>query len=68
MLLNHSYYPYLKPDKVLHTALVLQGPPPQLEASCGSRHFSRGMREVVARCLNKEPKKRPTAKELLEHK
>jgi serine/threonine-protein kinase OSR1/STK39 len=47
---------------------ILQGPPPQLEASCGSRHFSRGMREVVARCLNKDPKKRPTAKELLEHK
>jgi hypothetical protein len=27
-----------------------------------------GMREVVARCLNKDLKKRPTAKELLEHK
>lgn len=42
-----------------------QGPPPQLEAECGGRHFSRGMREVVASCLNKDPAKRPTAKQLL---
>lgn len=44
---------------------MLQGPPPQLEAECGGRHFSRGMREVVASCLNKDPNKRPTAKQLL---
>lgn len=44
---------------------ALQGPPPQLEAECGGRHFSRGMREVVASCLNKDPAKRPTAKQLL---
>jgi hypothetical protein len=45
--------------------LVLQGPPPTLEAECHGRHFSRGMREVVASCLNKDPAKRPTAKQLL---
>ncbi|WIA42603.1 hypothetical protein OEZ86_008578 [Tetradesmus obliquus] len=63
---GHAPFSKLPPMKVL--LMTLQGPPPQLEASCGSRHFSRGMREVVARCLNKDPKKRPTAKELLEHK
>ncbi len=45
-----------------------QGPPPQLEAQCGARHFSRAMREVVALCLQKDPKQRPTAAELLEHR
>jgi hypothetical protein len=55
----------------IHSLLIvcvmcaLQGPPPQLEAECGGRHFSRGMREVVASCLNKDPAKRPTAKQLL---
>eukprot|EP00775_Hariotina_reticulata_P001948 gene1948-2277_t len=48
--------------------MTLQGPPPQLEAQYGARHFSRGMREVVARCLNKDPAQRPSAKQLLEHK
>jgi serine/threonine-protein kinase OSR1/STK39 len=48
--------------------LLPQGPPPQLEAQYGARHFSRGMREVVARCLNKDPEKRPSARQLLEHK
>jgi len=50
---------------LLLDACVLQGPPPQLEAERGGRHFSRGMREVVASCLNKDPTKRPTAKQLL---
>jgi hypothetical protein len=47
------------------SCVLVQGPPPQLEAECGGRHFSRGMREVVASCLNKDPAKRPTAKQLL---
>ncbi|KAF8056256.1 fray2 [Scenedesmus sp. PABB004] len=63
---GHAPFSRLPPMKVL--LLTLQGPPPQLEASCGGRHFSRGMREVVARCLNKDPAKRPSAKDLLEHR
>lgn len=60
---GHAPFSRLPPMKVL--LLTLQGPPPQLEAQCGGRHFSRGMREVVASCLNKDPAKRPTAKQLL---
>lgn len=48
--------------------LLAQGPPPQLEERCGQRTFSRGMREVVALCLSKDPSKRPSASELLEHR
>ena len=48
--------------------MTLQGPPPQLEAQCGRRHFSRAMREVVALSLVKDPKERPSAAQLLQHR
>jgi hypothetical protein len=48
--------------------LTLQGEPPQLEREYHHRTFSSAMREVVAKCLQKEPGKRPSAKALLEHR
>jgi len=48
--------------------MTLQNPPPSLEDKSGRRHFSKHMRDVVARCLQKDPNMRPTATELLQHK
>ncbi|KAI8474347.1 MAG: kinase-like domain-containing protein [Monoraphidium minutum] len=64
----HGHAPFAKfpPMKVL--LMTLQGPPPQLEAQCGRRHFSKAMREVVALCLNKDPAQRPTAAALLNNR
>jgi len=41
---------------------------PKLEADSGERHFSRHLRDLVALCLQKDPKKRPTALALQQHK
>ncbi|EFJ42273.1 hypothetical protein VOLCADRAFT_67210, partial [Volvox carteri f. nagariensis] len=64
----HGSAPFAKlpPLKVL--MLTLQNPPPQLEDRVGQRTFSRSMREVVAMCLQKDPMRRPSAKQLLEHR
>ena len=51
--------------------LVLQNPPPCLEdggEGSEKKKFSRELHELVALCLQKDPTKRPTAKDLLEHK
>jgi len=32
------------------------------------KHFSKGLSEVLALCLNKNPRERPTAEELLNRK
>ncbi|KAG1678629.1 hypothetical protein FOA52_012636 [Chlamydomonas sp. UWO 241] len=63
----HGHAPFAKfpPMKVL--LMTLQNPPPSLEDK-GKRHFSKAMREVVAKCLQKDPRLRPTAAQLLEHK
>eukprot|EP00884_Botryococcus_braunii_P013203 jgi/Botrbrau1/21884/Bobra.0249s0013.1 len=66
--LAHGHAPFAKypPMKVL--LMTIQNPPPQLEADSGSKHFSKAMRDIVAKCLVKDPTKRPTAAQLLEHK
>ena len=43
-------------------------PPPQLGADSPEHRFSRHLRDLVAQCLQKDPKKRPSAKALLEHR
>lgn len=48
--------------------MTIQNPPPTLEQDSGKKHFSKHMRDVVAKCLVKDPAKRPTAAQLLEHK
>ncbi|KAI9665595.1 MAG: hypothetical protein M1829_005675 [Trizodia sp. TS-e1964] len=50
------------PMKVLF--LIPKAPPPRLEGS----NYSRNFREFVAACLVKDPDRRPTANELLQHK
>lgn len=66
--LAHGHAPFarLPPMKVL--LMTLQNPPPTLESDSSKRHFSKAMRELVAKCLVKDPAKRPTAAQLLEHK
>jgi serine/threonine protein kinase len=48
--------------------MTIQNPPPTLEQDSGKKHFSKYMRDVVAKCLVKDPARRPTAAQLLEHK
>ncbi|QDZ25714.1 serine/threonine-protein kinase [Chloropicon primus] len=64
----HGHAPFAKypPMKVL--LMTLQNEPPKLEESYKQRHFSKAMREVVQLCLQKDPKRRPTAAKLLEHR
>ncbi|EJD54242.1 Pkinase-domain-containing protein [Auricularia subglabra TFB-10046 SS5] len=54
-------YAELHPMKVLF--LIPKNPPPQLDAS-----FSKPFREFVALCLQRDPKDRPSARDLLKHK
>ena len=68
--LCHGHAPFAKyqPMKVL--LMTLQNPPPQLEAEQAEsgHHFSRALRDFVSVCLQKDPKRRPTAAKLLEHR
>eukprot|EP01026_Neomeris_dumetosa_P029463 TRINITY_DN2389_c1_g1_i1.p1 TRINITY_DN2389_c1_g1~~TRINITY_DN2389_c1_g1_i1.p1 ORF type:complete len:683 (+),score=135.85 TRINITY_DN2389_c1_g1_i1:218-2266(+) len=63
--LAHGHAPFARypPMKVL--LMTLQNPPPTLEES-GNRHFSKSMKEIVQKCLNKDPTRRPTAAQLME--
>lgn len=58
--------PYMNyaPMKVLF--LTLQNPPPTL-STAASQRFSDKYKDFVASCLQKDPKQRPSAKQLLKH-
>ncbi|KAI4366857.1 hypothetical protein MLD38_022670 [Melastoma candidum] len=64
--LAHGHAPFSKypPMKVL--LMTLQNAPPGLDYERDKR-FSSSFKEMVAACLVKDPKKRPTAEKLLKH-
>ncbi|KAL7135801.1 hypothetical protein ABFS83_11G122600 [Erythranthe nasuta] len=64
--LAHGHAPFSKypPMKVL--LMTLQNAPPGLDYE-RDRRFSKSFKEMVAACLVKDPKKRPTAEKLLKH-
>ncbi|KAJ0962856.1 hypothetical protein J5N97_027978 [Dioscorea zingiberensis] len=64
--LAHGHAPFSKypPMKVL--LMTLQNAPPGLDYERDKR-FSKSFRDLVAACLVKDPKKRPSAEKLLKH-
>lgn len=64
--LAHGHAPFSKypPMKVL--LMTLQNAPPGLDYERDKR-FSKSFKELVAACLVKDPKKRPTAEKLMKH-
>lgn len=64
--LAHGHAPFSKypPMKVL--LMTLQNAPPGLDYE-RDRRFSKSFKELVATCLVKDPKKRPTSEKLLKH-
>ncbi|XP_019051531.1 PREDICTED: serine/threonine-protein kinase BLUS1-like isoform X3 [Nelumbo nucifera] len=64
--LAHGHAPFSKypPMKVL--LMTLQNAPPGLDYERDKR-FSKSFKEMVAMCLVKDPKKRPTSEKLLKH-
>lgn len=64
--LAHGHAPFSKypPMKVL--LMTLQNAPPGLDYE-RDRRFSKYFKELVAACLVKDPKKRPTSEKLLKH-
>ncbi|KAJ3692482.1 hypothetical protein LUZ60_012832 [Juncus effusus] len=64
--LAHGHAPFSKypPMKVL--LMTLQNAPPGLDYE-RDRRFSKAFRDLVAQCLVKDPKKRPSSEKLLKH-
>ncbi|GLU11281.1 hypothetical protein SLE2022_280380 [Rubroshorea leprosula] len=64
--LAHGHAPFSKypPMKVL--LMTLQNAPPGLDYE-RDKKFSKSFKELVATCLVKDPKKRPTSEKLLKH-
>ncbi|XP_022717307.1 serine/threonine-protein kinase fray2-like [Durio zibethinus] len=64
--LAHGHAPLSKypPMKVL--LMTVQNAPPRLDYDCDKK-FSKSFKDMVAMCLVKDPRKRPTAEKLLKH-
>jgi len=65
--LAYGHAPFAKYPPMKVMMMTLQNPPQQLEDT-PNRHFSRSLRDLVNCCLHKDPKQRPSASKLLEHR
>jgi serine/threonine-protein kinase OSR1/STK39 len=57
---------HLNPVKIL--MIIVDELPPNVKVYEGSKNFSREFKDMISKCLVKDPSKRPTAKNLLKHK
>lgn len=62
---GHAPYAKFPPMKVIY--LTLSGKPPTLDRKVASHKYSRVFKEMIDCCLQRDPVKRPTAKQLLKH-
>ncbi|XP_038990364.1 serine/threonine-protein kinase 24-like isoform X2 [Phoenix dactylifera] len=64
--LAHGHAPFSKYPPIKVLLMTLQNAPPGLDYVRDKR-FSKSFKEMVATCLVKDPKKRPTSEKLLKH-
>lgn len=67
--LAHGRPPYSQYQPMKVMLLTLQEPPPTCDVyEDSTKKLSKSFKDLVAKCLQKDPTKRPTAAKLLEHK
>ncbi|KAK9707713.1 hypothetical protein K7432_010032 [Basidiobolus ranarum] len=62
---GHAPLAKFPPIKVL--MMTLSNDPPTLDRDSTKHRYSKGFKEMIDLCLQKDPKKRPTAEKLLQH-
>jgi serine/threonine protein kinase len=64
----HGNPPYVKERPLKIMMSIAQNDPPSLKTIETKKKFSKNFHDFLKKCLSKDPKKRPSAKKLLEHK
>ncbi|XWS16875.1 hypothetical protein CRYUN_Cryun33cG0018700 [Craigia yunnanensis] len=64
--LAHGHAPFSKYPLMKVLLMTVQNAPPRLDYD-GDKKFSKSFKDIIAMCLVKDPRKRPTAEKLLKH-